>query len=211
MTQETVSHSHLRAREIELSPTTGILVKAIALAFLTLATTGVLRAQIATPQGPTTQTNQTDNALGAEARRAFQSTSEDILKVAREMPEDFYDFKPVGYAHTFGELMEHIANVQMTLCGDINGHQAKDTPRNASKDELLKDLTASVSECDISFAELSDENASKIVEGPTGQVTHLIALVYIITDAGNEYRKMSVYPHLNHPVHPTNDQANSTT
>jgi hypothetical protein len=174
-------------------------------------TTGVLRAQIATPQGPTRQANQTDNALGAEARRAFQSTSENILKAAREMPEDFYDFKPVGYAHTFGELMGHIADVQMTLCGGINGHQAKDTPRNASKEELLKDLTASVSECDTSFADLSDDNASKIVEGPTGQVTHLIALVYVITDAGNEYRRMSVYPHLNHAAPPSNDRVNSTT
>lgn len=177
---------------------------------LLLTSASAARAQDSKPQGLTSQPNQTDSALTAETRKVFQSTSDNILKAARQMPEPAYKFKPADDTRTFGELMAHIATVQMTLCANMNGHPAKSTANDASKDDLVKALASSVTECDEAFSELSAENANKLVDAPAGKMTHLAALVYVITHASEEYGQMAIYLRLNHLAPPTNDQVKGT-
>jgi uncharacterized damage-inducible protein DinB len=186
-------------------------MKESALAFLlVMATTASpLRAQGKSPQGLTPQPNQTDSALTAETRHVFQSVSENVLKAARQMPEASYSFKPTSGVRTFGQLIAHIANVQATLCGNINGHPPATAGGQASKDNEIKELQASVGECEMAFAELSAENATKMVQTPTGQLTHMAALVYIISHASEEYGQLGVYLRLNHLIPPTSDEARS--
>jgi uncharacterized damage-inducible protein DinB len=158
------------------------------------------------PQGLTSQPNQTDSALTAETRNVFVNVSENTLKAAREMPENLYDFTPAGGVRTFRELVAHIADVQSTLCSSINGSKPKKAPQNESKEAMVNALSESVSECQVSFSELSAENASTLVRAPVGQVTHLIALMYIITHESEEYGQMSIYLRLNHLSPPATDE-----
>ena len=157
------------------------------------------------PQGLTSQPNQTDSALTAETRNVFVNVSENALKAAREMPENLYDFKPVGDVRTFRELVVHIADTQSTLCSNINGSKSKKAPQNESKEATVTALAESVTECQVSFSELSAENASRLVQAPVGQVTHLVALMYIITHESEEYGQMSIYLRLNHLLPPATD------
>ena len=157
------------------------------------------------PQGLTSQPNQTDSALTAETRNVFVNVSTNTLKVAREMPEKLYDFKPTNGVRTFGDVVAHIADVQSTLCSNINGSKPKKAQQNESKEAMVSALAESVTECQISFSELSAENASTLVQAPVGQVTHLVALMYIITHESEEYGQMSIYLRLNHLSPPTSD------
>jgi uncharacterized damage-inducible protein DinB len=158
------------------------------------------------PQGVIPQPNQTDSALTAETRRVFQSISMNILKAAREMPANAYDFKPSSDARTFGDLLAHIAKVQTTLCDNINNHRAKMETQPPSKDNTIKDFETSVTECEESFAELSAENINTLVEAPAGKITHLAALIYIISHASEEYGQLTIYLRLNHLEPPTSDE-----
>jgi uncharacterized damage-inducible protein DinB len=176
----------------------------ILLATASTFVTGMAKAQ-SNAQGLTPQPNQTDSALTAEIRRAFQSTSTNLLKAAREMPEDSYNFKPSDDVRSFGELVTHIARVQQALCENINGHAAKNAVQPASKEAMVKALDDSIGECTISFAELSAQNENKMVKAPAGEVTHLAALVFIITHATEEYGQMSMYLRIKHLTPPTTD------
>jgi uncharacterized damage-inducible protein DinB len=157
------------------------------------------------PQGLTSQPNQTDSALTAETRNVFVNVSANTLKAAREMPENLYDFTPADGVRTFRELVAHIADVQSTLCSNINGSKSTKTQQNQSKEAVVNALAASVTECQISFSELSAENANTLVRAPVGQVTHLVALLYIITHESEEYGQMSIYLRLNHLLPPATD------
>jgi hypothetical protein len=57
---------------------------------------------------------------------------------------------------------------------------------------------------------LSAEDANKMVDAPAGKMTHLAALVYVITHASEEYGQMEIYLRLNHLAPPTNDQVKRT-
>jgi uncharacterized damage-inducible protein DinB len=157
------------------------------------------------PQGLTSQPNQTDSALTAETRNVFVNVSENTLKAAREMPENLYDFTPADGVRTFRDLVAHIAGVQSTLCSNINGSKPTKAQQNESKGAMVKALADSVAQCQISFSELSAENANTVVRAPVGQVTHLVALMYIITHESEEYGQMSIYLRLNHLPPPTTD------
>ncbi len=180
----------------------GLLAVLVLLVCLAVTNVGVAQNK---PQGITPQPNQTDSALTAQIRTAFQSISTSLLKAVREMPEDKYNFRPADGVRTFGELVSHIANVQQQLCENINGHGPKNVIAPTSKENRIKALEVSNGECQIAFSELSAENANKMVKAPSGEVTHLTALVFIITHASEEYGQMSMYLRQNNLVPPTTD------
>jgi hypothetical protein len=138
-----------------------------------LAAVSCLQAQSKTPQGLTSQPNQTDSALTGQTRKIFESTTENILKSAREMPENNFSFRPAEGVRTFGQFIAHIANVQSTLGSNINGHPARKAAAPASKDNIMKNLQSSSRECDTAFDELSAQNVSLPVDTPVGQLTHM--------------------------------------
>jgi uncharacterized damage-inducible protein DinB len=182
-------------------------MKPLLIAALVLGTTSVFHAQTKNPQGLTPQAHQTDSALTAQTRRLFESGSDNVLKAARTMPEASYSFKAVDGVRTFGELVAHIADVQATLCGNISGHRpAKPNAQPMSRDARIQALQASIGECDTAFGELSAENMGTLVQTPAGQLTHLSALLYIISHASEEYGELALYLRLNHLAPPASDE-----
>jgi uncharacterized damage-inducible protein DinB len=173
---------------------------------LTMAASAMVNAQSGNPQGLTSQPNQTDSAMTAETRRVFQVIVDNISKAAKEMPENLYTFRPSSDSRSFGELIAHIANVQSTLCGTMNGHQIPKATTPATKDAMIADLGKSDQECDTAFDELSAQNANVKVQTPAGQLTHLAALVYIITHASEEYGQLAIYLELNKMQPPSTDK-----
>jgi uncharacterized damage-inducible protein DinB len=183
-------------------------MKYFLLALVVFGAASMSRSQTKVPASGIAQANETDNSLTAETRHVFQSISANTLKAAREMPESSYSFKPTSDVRTFGELIVHIATVQSTLCSNVNGHSHKTVAPQTSKDRIVQELADSAQECQDAFDELSAENASRFVEAPAGKVTHLVALLYVITHASEEYGQLSVYLRLNHLKPPTSDEPN---
>ena len=52
---------------------------------------------------------------------------------------------------------------------------------------------------------LTAENASTLVKAPVGQVTHLVALMYIIAHESEEFGQIPIYLRLNHLLPPATD------
>jgi|GEM_PF-3297430 len=88
----------------------------------------------------------------------------------------------------------------------MNGHSPRKATAPASKDHLIQDLGYSAQECDTAFDELSAQNTKVKVQTPVGQLTHLGALIFIITHASEEYGQISIYLRLNHLEPPSSDQ-----
>ena len=147
----------------------------ITLMYLALAGTSLF-AQQGKPQGLTSQPNQTDSAMTAETRRVFQTISDNLSKAAHEMPENLYAFRPDKGVRSFGELIAHIAEVQSTLCSNMNGHAVREATTPASKDNLIQDPGYSSQECNAAFDELSAQNTSVKVQTPVGQLTRMRAM-----------------------------------
>ena len=127
------------------------------------------------------------------------------------MPEKSYSFRPADGTRAFGELVAHIADVQGTLCGNINNQHPKKGPEPASKDGHIQDLQSSIVQCNSAFSELSAENMNKPVQTPAGRLTHLAALLYIITHASEEYGELALSLRLNHLTPPTTDEPKHVT
>jgi len=159
------------------------------------------------PQGVSAVPNQTDNPLTKDIRSVFDRIMANLLEAARSMPATAYGFKPADGTRTFGELVAHIATVQSSLCADINGSKTRPAAPSSGKEAVVASLESSVAQCHISFAELSAQNLEITVQSPIGRVTHLVALVFIITHASEEYGQLSVYLRLNHVNPPTSDTA----
>src|SRR5579863_1886596 len=64
------------------------------------------------------------NPLSAELKQQYNGAKRDITNSAERMPEADYSFKPAaGNTRTFGQLIGHIADIQLALCGAAKGEQ----------------------------------------------------------------------------------------
>jgi len=119
--------------------------------FATLAAASVMNAQ---------------NQLSSELKAQYDTSKDVITKSAERMPESNYSFKPAeGNTRTFGQIIGHIADVQLALCSAAKGEQKRG---DAEKSKTSKaDLTAALKEsfdyCDGAVDGLTDATATQTV------------------------------------------------
>ena len=70
-------------------------------------------------------TLQAQNPLSGDVKAAYQPAKINILKAAEKMPESEYSFKPTPDVRTFGQLIAHVADAQMVMCGVARGDWAE--------------------------------------------------------------------------------------
>jgi hypothetical protein len=82
-------------------------------------------------------------------KAAYQPAKINILKAAEKMPESEYGFKPTPDVRTFGQLIAHVADAQMGMCGVARGEPRRgDAASKTSKADLVAALKASNDVCD---------------------------------------------------------------
>jgi hypothetical protein len=86
---------------------------------------------------------QTANPLSAEAKQAYTSVKNNLLRAAEKMPEAEYSFKPVPEIRAWGELVAHIADSNARACGTVKGEQK---PVNAATKKTKAELAAALKE-----------------------------------------------------------------
>src|SRR6202171_3911148 len=64
---------------------------------------------------------QAQNPLSTELKDDYTGVKNDITKAADRVSDADYNFKPEGEPRTFGQLIGHIADVQLALCGAAKG------------------------------------------------------------------------------------------
>jgi hypothetical protein len=134
-----------------------------------------------------------------------------VTRLSRETARPHGHYRPSSAKWHFGCTRFALEDVQGTLCGAINNQHPKKSTEPSSKDARIQDLQNSIRECNSAFSELSAENMNKPVQTPTGQLTHLAALLYVITHASEEYGELALTLRLNHLAPPTSDEPKHVT
>jgi len=147
------------------------------------------------------------NPLINEAKAAYNTIKNNVTSMAGAVPDADYNFKPSPDVRGFGELMGHIADVQMRFCAMALGEQkAANAGSKTAKADLVAALKASFDECDGLANSLTDANATQMVGSGKGARSKLGTLVWVTTHDNEEYGYGSVYLRLKNIVPPSTQQ-----
>jgi hypothetical protein len=151
---------------------------------------------------------QAQNPLSSEARTSYQTVKNNILKAAEAMPEGDYAFKPTQEVRSFGQLIAHVADAQMGICGIANGEGKRgDAASKTSKADLFAALKASVDYCDSVYNGMTDAAGMIIVKGPRGDLSKLGVLNFNVAHDNEMYGVIGVYLRLKGIVPPSTANA----
>lgn len=140
----------------------------------------------------------------SELKQFYVVRKGDLLKAADRMPAESYDFKPTPDVRTFGQLIAHIADAQMSFC---SGAKGKPTRLNAasktSKVDLVAALKASFDECDGVFDTTTDAIATQMIKTGDSEHSKFWALLYATLHDNEEYGYLAVYLRLKELIPPS--------
>jgi len=87
--------------------------------------------------------------LITELRQNYQGIKNDVTKSAEKMSEADYAFKATPQVRSYGEIITHIADVQILLCGMAKGEQKHvSNPKASAKAESEAMLKEAFDYCD---------------------------------------------------------------
>ena len=144
---------------------------------------------------------QTASSPFAGLKENYAMVKSDWQKMAEQMPEENYSFKPTPEMRTFGQLVAHVADVQAQLCSAASGERkAVNAGSKTSKADLVAALKESSAICDGAFDSLTTATASQ----PAAMGKSRLALLEFNTGHSNEeYGYGSVYLRLKSVVPPS--------
>jgi hypothetical protein len=134
--------------------------------------------------------------FSTELKQRYAVSKSDISKAAERMPETGYSFKPAeGNTRNFGQIVGHIADVQLVLCGAAKGEQKKGDAETAktSKADLVTALKASFDYCDSAYDSLTDATATQVVKMFGRDQTRLGTLYFNVIHNNEMYGQIVTY------------------
>jgi uncharacterized damage-inducible protein DinB len=135
------------------------------------------------------------NPLSTDTKNFYNGIKGTLIKAAEEMKEADYSFKASPGERTYGEMIGHIADVQLALCGNAKGEEKKgDAGTKTTKTDLVTALKASFDYCDGAYNALTDADAATPVAlfGPR-KATKLAVLNFNIAHDNEMYGQLAVY------------------
>jgi hypothetical protein len=147
---------------------------------------------------------QSANPFMSELKQFYTIRKGDLLKGADRMPAEDYDFKPTPDVRSFGQLIAHIADAQMSFCSGAKGKPIRlNAASKTAKADLVAALKASFDECDSAFDSITDATATQMIKsGDTGH-TRFWALLYGTLHDTEEYGYLAVYLRLKGLIPPS--------
>ena len=145
------------------------------------------------------------DAAVSTARTLWASATEEVTRIAEEVPDSLYGYKPVATVRSFGELFGHIAGAQYMFCAAAVG----DPPREedaveksaTTKAALVAALKASTEYCGKAYAQ-SDADAAGEVQIFGQKRTRLWVLGMNGLHNGEHYGNLVTYLRINGIVPP---------
>jgi uncharacterized damage-inducible protein DinB len=135
----------------------------------------------------------------------WKTSGEFTLAVARAMPADSYNFRPVPAEMNFGQLMAHIAGINLYACANASGlarpalppkiaEWTKDTEKvEVSKDTAVQFLVDSFDFCNKAVAAMTPERMDKVVGPPARNMTGFEWLWAYFTHTAHHRGQAEVY------------------
>jgi len=147
---------------------------------------------------------QSANPFMSELKQFYTVRKGDLLKAADRMPAESYDFKPTPDIRTFGQLIAHIADAQMSFCSGAKGKPIRlNAASKTSKADLVAALKASFDECDGVFDATTDAIATQMIKTGDSEHSKFWALLYATLHDNEEYGYLAVYLRLKELIPPS--------
>jgi hypothetical protein len=151
-----------------------------------------------------TASHAQNNPVSAELKQQYAGIKNDLMKAAERMPDGDYSFKPEGEPRTFGQLLTHIAEVQLALCGATAGEQKRgDAGSKTTKADVRAALKGSFDYCDPLYEGLTDASATQMIKLFGRDQTKLGTLYFNVIHDNEMYGQVAVYYRLKNMVPPS--------
>jgi hypothetical protein len=146
------------------------------------------------------------NPFSADAKMNYTGIKNTLLKAADKMPEADYSFKTVPAVRTYGEMIGHIADIQMMLCGMVKGEQAKPVSSGkTSKADLTAALKASFDYCDAVYNSMDDKSGAQSIKMFGRDMTKLGVLNFNISHDNEMYGNLVAFLRIKGIVPPSSE------
>jgi uncharacterized damage-inducible protein DinB len=129
----------------------------------------------------------------------FRSNMQDkIMKSADEMPESKYSYRPTKNVRSFGEILNHVADISYTLCSNVKGEANPiSATAKVTKTEIMAYLKGSFDYCDGVYSGFTDAH----LNDPADFFGVKTNKMFILTQVGNHdalhYGNLVTYLRLN--------------
>jgi uncharacterized damage-inducible protein DinB len=135
----------------------------------------------------------------------WKTSGEFTLAVAKAMPGESYTFRPNPEEMNFGQLMAHIAGVNINACGNASGltkpaippkitEWAKSTTKvDVDRDTALQFLADSFEYCNKAVASMTPERLDTVVGPPARNLTGFEWLWAYFTHTAHHRGQAEVY------------------
>ena len=147
-----------------------------------------------------------DNPLSSELKAQYASSKKNITEAATRMPEEDYSFKPApGNTRTFGQIIGHIADVQLALCSAAKGEQKRGSAERTktSKADLVAAINESFEYCDGAYEPLTDAAAVQMTKMFGRDETKLGTLYFNLIHNSEMYGQIVAYYRAKNMVPPS--------
>lgn len=154
-----------------------------------------------------TLTAQGGNPFSADTKQSYTGIKTTLTKAADKMPEENYSFKTVPEVRTYGEMVGHIADIQMMLCGLAKGEQKTgNAGTKKTKAELVAALKASFDYCDGVYDSMTDATGAEKVTMFGRQLTKLGVLNFNVAHDNEMYGNMVAFLRIKGIVPPSSER-----
>ncbi len=146
------------------------------------------------------------NPFSADAKQSYTGIKNTLLKAADKMPEADYSFRTTPAVRTYGEIIGHIADTQLLLCGMAKGEQKTgNAAAKTSKADLVAALKASFDYCDPIYNSMTDASGAAMVKMFGRDVSKLGVLNFNIAHDNEMYGTAVAYLRIKGIVPPSSE------
>jgi len=146
------------------------------------------------------------NPFSADAKGAYTGIKNTLMKAADKMPEENYGFQTTPQVRTYGQIIGHIADIQVTLCGIPKGEQKRgDAGTKTKKADLVAALKASFDYCDPVYDGMNDTTGAEKVMMFGRSLTKLGVLNFNIAHDNEMYGTAVAYLRIKGIVPPSSE------
>ena len=148
-----------------------------------------------------------ENPFSADLKQSYNGIKGIVTRAAEKMPEENYSFRVTQGVRTYGEIVAHIADVQMALCGTASGEQKKgEAGSKTSKADLEAALKASFDYCDSVYNSMTDATGAQKVKMFGRELTKMGVLNFNISHDNEMYGQMVAYLRIKGIVPPSSER-----
>lgn len=150
------------------------------------------------------------NPFSDDARQSYALIKVSLLKAADRMPAEDYSFRTTPSVRTFGEMIAHLTDAQVLMCGVVKGEKsianAQFKPAKTTKAELVADLKASFDYCDPIYAAMTDAAGTAKVKWFIGEMSKLGLLNWNISHDNEMYGIIGAFLRIKGLVPPSSER-----